>query len=80
MDIVNTTSKSLTLIEKPEVRFLTSKDRVAPHRCTHFEPDGVHNFSIGTHRVKCVAWDPAFGADGEAAAAECEFSVRIKGI
>lgn len=75
-DIQQTSGKALTLIEKPEVRFLTSKDRVAPHTCTHFGVDGVHNFTIGLHRVTCVAWDPAFG---EEASAQCEFTVRIKG-
>ncbi|ELU13455.1 hypothetical protein CAPTEDRAFT_213669 [Capitella teleta] len=75
-DIQETTGRALTPIERPEVRFLTSKDRLAPYTCTHFGADsGVHNFSIGTHRVTCIAWDPAFG---EEASAKCEFSVRIK--
>ncbi len=74
-DISVTTSTALTELQKPRVIFQSKDGLETPHTCTHFGDRDNYNFTIGTHIIRCKAFDPVFG---ERAMSVCEFKITVK--
>ena len=70
-----TTSTARTEIEKPRVIFRAEDGREMAHTCTHFGERQFYNFTLGSHVIRCKAFNPMFGED---ASSVCQFTLTVK--
>jgi len=72
--LVYTTSETVAIVPKPEVRFRTGDGlRILPHTCSHYGNASTnHSFALGTHRILCRARD-------RHATAHCQFDIHVIG-
>ena len=73
--LVYTTSETVAIVPKPEVRFRTGDGlRILAHTCSHYGNASTnHSFALGTHRILCRARD-------RHATAHCQFDIHVIGM